>query len=70
MGHDSAGVEVGEGPKEGAGGGGAPIGRVKGRGRGKNVPPTKVATEAVNLLEANGQEWEIAPERVVETHKV
>jgi len=70
MGHDSAEVEVGEGPKEGAGGGGAPIGRVKGRGRGKNVPPTKVATEAVNLLEANGQGREMAPDRVMETHKV
>jgi|APCry1669189844_1035258.scaffolds.fasta_scaffold453664_1 hypothetical protein len=54
MGHDSAEVEAGEGPKEGSGGGDAPIGPVKGRGRGKNVPPTKVATEAVNLLEASG----------------
>ena len=51
-------------------GGGAPIGRVKGRGRGENVPPTKVATEAVNLLEANGQVREMAPDRVMETHKV
>ena len=54
MGHDSAEVEVGHGPQEGAGGGGVPIGSARGRGRGGNVPPTKVATEAVNLLEANG----------------
>ena len=54
MGHDSAEVDFGIGPQEGAGGGGAPIGRVKGRGGRKNSPLTKVSKEPENLLEANG----------------
>ena len=70
MGHDSAEVEVGHGPQEGAGGGGAPIGRVKGRGGRKKSPLTKVSKEPENLLEADGQVREMAPDRVMETHKV
>ena len=31
MGHDSAEAEVDDGPKEGAGGGGVPIGSLRGR---------------------------------------
>jgi hypothetical protein len=54
MGHDSAEVEVDHGPQEGAGGGGVPIGSVKGRGGRRHVPLTKVSKGPQYLLEANG----------------
>ncbi len=54
MGHDSAEVEVGHGPQEGARGGGVPIGSARGRGRGENAPSTKVPNGRQYLLEANG----------------
>ena len=70
MGHSSAEVEVGDGPQEGAGGGCVPIGSAKGRGGRKYAPLTKVSKEPENLLEANGQVREMAPDRVIETHEV
>ncbi len=43
MGRDSAEVEVGDGPQEGIGGGGVPIGSARGRGGCKNGPLTKLS---------------------------
>jgi hypothetical protein len=54
MGGDSAEVEVGDGPQEGAGGGGVPIGTARGRGGRKHVPLTKVSNGPQYFLEANG----------------
>ena len=48
MGHDSAEVEVGHGPQEGAGGGGVPIGSARGRRGRKHVPLTKVSNGPQN----------------------
>ncbi len=70
MEHDSAEVEVGDGPQEGAGGDGVPIESARGRGGRKHVPLTNVSNGPQYLLEANGEVREMAPDRVVETHKV
>ena len=42
----------------------------KGMEDAKNSSLTKVSKEPENLLEANGQVREMAPDRVMETHKV
>ena len=54
MGHDTAEVELDNGPQEGAGGGGVQIGSAEGHGGRKNAPQTKVSKGPHFLLEANG----------------